>query len=292
MKSRQELQTKLKGVALAALFALLSGPALAAYEGNPFRDKSSSEQLEDLKGVGIQEKLGTQLDLKSMHFKDENGQSVTLAQYFEGGKLPVMISPVYFSCPGLCNFHLNGLTDGFKELDWNIGDKFRVLAISFDSRETPADAAKKKDTYMKAYGRPGAAENWHFLTGDADNVKRFTEAVGFNYKWNEKEKDWSHASAAIVFTPEGRISRYLPGIIFKPQDLKLALNEASSGKVGSFVDQVVLYCFQYNPNQSKYTLYAVNVMKLGGAVMVLILAIWLLPPIIRSRRGGPKVARS
>lgn len=287
---RWSWQTKVQGVALAALLLLLSAHQVLAYEPKP-GELTANETAKGLEGVGIDEKIGTHLDL-NLTFKDENGETVTLAKYFDGSRTPVIISPVYYSCPGLCNFHLNGLTDALKLMDWTAGDKFKVVAISFDAKEQPDVAMKKKASYMKVYGRPGAEAGWSFLTGDEANIKAFTSAVGFKFKWNEDIKEWAHASAAIVVTPDGKISRYLPGIMFDPKDVKLALNEASNGKIGTFVDSLVLYCFQYNPHQSKYTLYALSIMKLGGALMVLVLGLWLLPVLIRSRRAEKKMARS
>lgn len=288
---RWSLQMKGQGVAFAALFALLfATPIQASYEPKA-PDMVAGEKAKELEGVGIEEKTGTYLDL-NLTFKDENGETVTLANYIKGGHVPVIISPVYYSCPGLCNYHLNGLTDGLRLMDWSVGDKFRVLAVSFDPKETPDLALKKKASYMKVYDRPGTENGWSFLTGDEAAIQKLTAALGFKFKWNAEANEWAHASAAIVITPDGKISRYLPGIMFDPKDVKLAVNEASNGKVGTFVDQLVLYCFQYNPHQSKYTLYAFNIMKLGGALMVLVLALWLLPIWVRSRRAGAKVARS
>ncbi|MGZ3742318.1 MAG: SCO family protein [Pseudobdellovibrionaceae bacterium] len=284
------LHRKVQGVALATLLLLFSAHPTHAYEPK-VAELTATEKAKGLEGVGIEEKLGTRLDL-NLTFKNENGETVSLAKYFEGSSMPVIISPVYYSCPGLCNFHLNGLTDALKAMDWTVGSKFKVVAISFDAKEQPDIALKKKASYMKLYARPGSEAGWSFLTGDEANIKAFTSAVGFKFKWNEEEKEWAHASAAIVVTPDGMISRYLPGIMFDPKDVKLALNEASNGKIGTFVDSLVLYCFQYNPHQSKYTLYAFSIMKLGGALMVLVLGLWLLPALIRSRGTGKKVARS
>lgn len=236
----------------------------------------------ELKDVGISEKLGQQLDL-GLRFKDETGKDVALGDYFDG-KTPVIVSPVYYTCPGLCNFHLNGLTEALKGVDWSAGTKFKVIAISFDPKETPEVAGPKKANYMKVYDRPGTENGWHFLTGDAENVRKLTESVGFKYRWNEEEKEWAHASAAIIASPKGKITRYLPGIVFEPKDVRLALLEATEGRVGTFVDQLVLYCFQYNPHQSRYTLYVFNMVKLGGVLMMLVLAIWLLPFWYRNRR--------
>jgi protein SCO1 len=260
-----------------------------AYNGEP-RPLVAEARPEKLEGVKIEEKLNSQLDM-NLHFKNETGEEVTLGSFFDG-QTPVIISPVYFSCPGLCNFHLNGLTEGLKAMDWSIGGKFKVLSISFDHRETPDLAAKKKETYMKVYNRPGTESSWHFLTADEATIKAFTSSIGFNFRWNEKEKEWAHGSAAVVASPKGTVSRYLPGIMFDPKDIKFAVLEAGKGKVGSLVDQLILYCFQYNPHQSKYTLYASRVMKAGGGLMVLILAIWLLPIWYRARRHPSSVRSS
>lgn len=275
---------KALGTVLSAAVLVLFSVNALAYDGKP-APKPANEQATELQGVGIDEKLGSKIDL-SLQVKDENGTLVPLSSFFDG-KHPVIFSPVYFSCPGLCNFHLNGLTDGLKlmEKDWGIGGKYQVISLSFDSKETPDLAADKKKTYMKLYGREGAEQGWHFVTADEDTVQKLMQAVGFKFRWDEKAKEWAHASAAIVLTPDGTISRYLPGITFEPKDIKLALNEAAAGKIGNFVEHLVLYCFKYDPQQSKYTLAAFNVMKLGGAVMVLVMVVWLLPVYIRSRRA-------
>lgn len=269
----------------ACLF-LVSGVALANPQDRTYDPgaKVADTRPTELQGVGISEKLGQNLDL-SLKFKDENGTDVTLGTYFDG-KTPVLLSPVYFSCPGLCNFHLNGLTDALKGMDWSAGGKYIVLAVSFDPSEGPAVAAGKKASYMKVYDRPGTENGFHFLTGTAENVKKLTDSVGFTYRWDEKEKQWAHASAAIAVSPQGKITRYLPGIMFESRDVRMSLLEASEGKIGTFVDQLVLYCFHYNPTQSRYAVYAFNIMKLGGALTVLILAIWLLPTWLRARRAA------
>jgi protein SCO1/2 len=284
-------QLKVQRAALAALFALLPLTPARAYDPSVKAPMVAEEKAKELENVGIDEHRGSQIDL-NLKFTDENGQAVTLAQYFDGGHKPVILSPVYFNCPGLCNFHLNALTDAMKQMDWTLGDKFKAVAISFDSREDAKVALKKKASYLKLYDRPAAEKDWHFLTGDEATIKTLMASLGFKYKWNDEMNEWAHASAAIIITPDGKISRYLPGLQIEAKDLKLALNEASEGKIGTIVDQLVLYCFQYNPHQSKYTLYAFNVMKLGGALMVLVLALWLLPIWIRSRRAALKAARS
>lgn len=285
------LTGKVQRIAVAILCVLACSASQVSFADQSLPPQSvglsSGETAPELQGIGIEEKTGQQLDL-GLKFVDENGKAVTLADYIGPDHQPVIISPVYYSCPGLCNFHLNGLVDGMKGMDWTLGEKFKVLAISFDPKEKPDIALKKKAAYVKSYGRPQAEAGFHFLTGEQDQIQKLTSAVGFKYKWNEQEKEWAHASAAILVSPSGKITRYLPGIMFDPKDIKLGLTEASAGKIGTFVDQLVLYCFQYNPHQSKYTLYAFNVMKLGGGLMILVLALWLLPIWVRSRRAGLK----
>jgi protein SCO1/2 len=263
---------------------MIIGATLFAQAQTPPKDVGipSTEQARELKDVGIQEKLGGSLDLL-MKFKNEKGEEVTLGSFYDG-KHPVVISLIYFACPGLCNFHLNGVVESLKEVDWTPGQQFQYLAISFDSKETPELAAKKKETYMKLYSRPGSEGGWHFLTADESTVQKLTAQLGFQYKWVEESQEWAHASAAMLTTPRGTISRYLHGIMFDPKTFKLALNEAGDGKIGTFVDRMIWYCFHYDPSQSKYTLYATNIMKIGGVLIILILAALMVPQWIRSRR--------
>ncbi len=278
---------KIMGTVCSAAVLVLFSFHAQAYDGKP-APMVANEAPKELAGIGIDEKLGGKLDL-TLKVKNDDGQETTLGSFFDG-KHPVIISPVYFSCPGLCNFHLNGLTDGLKMMDkeWTVGKRYKVLSMSFDSKETPDLAAKKKETYMKLYEREGAEKGWHFITADESTVQAITQSLGFKFKWDEQAQEWAHASAAVIITPDGTISRYLPGILFDPKDIKLALTEAADGKIGSFVDHLVLYCFKYDPQQSKYTLAAFNLMKLGGAVMVMLMVLWLLPIYIRSRRAKNK----
>lgn len=244
--------------------------------------KVSTEVPEELKNVGIEEKIGEQIDL-NMIVTNENGEKLPLSSFFKTHK-PVIISPVYFNCPGLCNFHLNGLTDTLKSVDWSPGNQFEVVAFSFDWKETSDVALKKKASYLKLYERANTDSGWHFVTADEASVKKFTDSVGFKYKWNDATQEWSHASAAIVISPEGKITRYLHGIQFEPRDVKLALNEAADGKVGSIVDSAMLFCFKYDSHQSKYGLQVFKLMKLAGAVTVIALALWLIPAMLRAKR--------
>lgn len=269
-------------VAIADLggYSIGSGPK-EAYTGKESA-KVSSEVPEELKDVGIQEKIGEQIDL-NLIVTNEKGEKVALSTFFNS-QHPVILSPVYFDCSSLCNFHLNGLTETLKSVDWSPGKQFEVIAFSFDSKESSVVASAKKENYLKLYGRQGTENGWHFVTADANTVKKITESVGFKYKWNEQVKEWAHASAAIVISPQGKISRYLHGIQFEPRDVKLALNEAANGKVGNIVDSAMLFCFKYDSHNSKYGLQVFNVMKLAGAITVVALALWLTLAMTRAKR--------
>ena len=243
---------------------------------------TATEIPPDLQGIGITEKLGEFVD-KDLKFTDENGETVTLGKYYDGTH-PVVISLVYYACPGLCNFHLNGVIESLKEVDWSVGDKFQYLAISFDPKEKSELASKKKKTYMDLYNRPGSEKGWHFLTADQATIDQITKQLGFEYKWNEAAQEWSHASAAVVTTPKGKISRYLEGIMFESKTFRMALVEATDGKIGTLMDRMIWYCSKYDPHLSKYSLYAVNIMKLGGVGIIVLLASLMLPVWLRSRR--------
>lgn len=195
----------------------------------------------------------------------------------------------YYSCPSLCNFHLNGLNDAFKKLKEPVGKEFNFVVVSIEPKETPELAEQKKANYLKAYGRPEGNDGWHFLVGDEDSVRELAKQVGFGYKWDETQQQWAHAAAAFVLTPEGRISRYLYGIDFSPQTMRLSLVEASNGRIGTLADKLTLFCFHFDPKASKYTLAAFNVVRAGGALMVIILAAFLTPFWFRNRRAEKRV---
>lgn len=245
-------------------------------------ETASNVVPEEIKGVTIEEKLGQSIDL-TLPVRNESGQIVPLSTFFHNKK-PVMLSPIYYNCPGLCSFHFNGVVEALKKIDWSPDDKFNVVAFSFDAKEGSELGVKKKANYMKMYGRAGTENGFHFLTADQNTIDKLMDQVGFRYKWNAAANEWSHASAAIIISPEGKISRYLHGVDFDPRDMKLALNEASKGHIGNIIDSFVLYCFKYDQHQSKYGLQVFRVVQLGGAITVLILAIWLLPVLYRAGR--------
>ena len=207
-----------------------------------------------LKRVTIEQRLNSQLPLDAS-FRDETGETVQLSKYFNG-KRPVVLALVYYECPMLCTQILNGMVRAAKVLTFNPGEEYDVVALSFDARETPKEAAAKKAVYMKDFGRPETAKGWHFLTGDVNSIKRVTDAVGFRYVWDAHTAQFAHASAIYVLTPEGKLSKYFFGIEYSPKDMRLAMVEASDHKIGNPVDRILLYCYHFDPYAAKYTVYA------------------------------------
>jgi len=226
-----------------------------------------------LRNVGIDQKLNQQVPL-DIPFRDENGDVVQLGQFF--GQKPVILSLVYYQCPMLCTTALNGLEQSLRELKFNLGDQFNVVTVSFDPTEKPPLAAAKKALYVGLYGRPGAAEGWHFLTGDQDSIKRLTDAVGFRYNYDPQLRQYMHATGIMVLTPQGKLARYFYGIAYPAGNLRLALVESSQGKIGNPVDAVLLYCCEYDPMTGKYSLVIARALQVGAAVTILSLGTLLL----------------
>jgi protein SCO1 len=234
-----------------------------------------------LLNVGIDQKLGAQIPLDAT-FTDEQGRSVRLGDYFKGGR-PVVLSLVFYECPMLCNQILNALTGSLKGMSLKIGQDYDVLTVSFDPREGPELARKKKDGYVHSLNRAGAEEGWHFLTGQEAEIKRLTEAVGFRYAYDEQTKQFAHASGIMVLTPQGKVSHYLYGVEYAPRDVRLSLVEASAGRVGSPVDQLLLYCYHYDPATGKFA-WVINLYRWGGALTVA--SIFTLLVFLRRRGLG------
>lgn len=219
--------------------------------------------------VRIEQRLNQQVP-GDLEFRDEEGKTVRLGDYF--GAKPTVLVLAYYRCPKLCGLVLNGLRASLDELEFNVDDQFQVLTVSFDPRETPELAAKKKEVYLRMYDRPGAEHGWHFLTGDPEPIRRLCEAVGFYYAYDPQTDQFAHASAVMILTPEGRISKYFYGVKYPARDMRLGLVEAAAEKIGSPVDQVLLYCFHYDPQAGKYTANVLFLVRLGGAAMVVALA--------------------
>ena len=256
------------------------------YSARPYEARAPNGLPKALNGVGIDQKLNEQLPL-DLVLTDESGKSVKLGDYF--GKKPVVLSLVYYQCPMLCNQILNGMVTAFKVMAFKPGEEFEVVTVSFDPRETPALAAAKKNTYVNYLPearRAGAAAGWHFLTADEANIKRLTEAVGFRYHWDQATNQFAHASAIYLTTPEGKLARYFYGIEYAPRDLRLGLIEAADNKIGSPVDQLLLYCYHYDPATGKYGARVMNLMRVGGVATLLGVVVMLFA---MRRRGAGQV---
>lgn len=227
-----------------------------------------------LQGVGIDQKLDAQVPA-GLVLRDEGGRDVRLGDYF--GRRPLVLSLVYYDCPGLCTVVLNELQRTLRGMTPSVGEAFDVLTVSFDPRDSPALAAKKKASSVAEYGRPGAAAGWHFLTGDAEPIRRLTDAVGFRYAWDERGKQFVHAGGIIVLTPSGRVSRYFLGIDYTPADVTAALRQAAGHKIGPAAERTVLYCFRYDPTTGRYGLLIGRALRAGGVLTVAALAVvvWL-----------------
>jgi protein SCO1/2 len=225
----------------------------------------------ELEGVKVSEHLGAQLDL-DLQFTAEDGYQHSLREYFQAGR-PVILNLVYYTCPMLCNLVLNGQVAALRKIDSTPGKEFEIVTISIDPTENYAIARSKKATYLASYERP--APGWHFLTDYNGSTARLASQIGFNYKLDEKTGQYAHAAVIFVITPEGKVSRYLYGINFKPFDIRMALAEAAKGKFGSSIESFLLYCFHYDPVARSYTLFARNVMRIGGFFTLLILGLIL-----------------
>jgi protein SCO1/2 len=236
-----------------------------------------------LAGVGIDQKLDYQVPL-DLTFIDEGGRSVPLSTFFHSRK-PVILALVYYRCPMLCTQILTGLESGLKAVSFNPGQDFEVVSVSFDPQDTWQLAAAKKQTYLKRYGRANTANGWHFLTGDATNIKALTDAVGFHYKYDPATGQFAHASGIMILTPEGRLSRYFYGVEYSPRDVRLGLVEASQNKIGSPVDQILLFCYHYDPATGKYGALVMNMVRIAGAGFVVVCVAILLIALRRERRG-------
>ena len=257
------------------LVALAAGSGLAP-QGAPQGSPAA------LREVAFEQKLGQQLPL-DIGLRDDAGRAVKLSDYF--GTRPVVLTLVYYECPMLCTLTLNGLTSALSVLSFDVGREFDVVTVSFEPKETPALAAAKKAAYLKRYKRRGAEAGWHFLVGDKPELDRLTAAVGFRYAWDERTKQWAHPSGVVTLTPQGRISHYLFGIEYAPKDLRLSLVEAAQGNIGTAVDQVLLYCYQYDPATGKYGAAVMRLLRATSVLTVIALAGFILAMWRRERRA-------
>ncbi len=241
----------------------------------------------EFEGVSIESKLGNTVPL-DVTFQNEQGETVALRDYFDGNR-PVLLNLAYHDCPMLCGLMVTGLASTLKKMKWVPGEDFEVLTVSFNHREGPDLARKMKKHYLKVLGKPEAAGGWHFLTGSEIAIKRLTSAVGFNFRYVEDKDQYAHPTAAIFLSGTGTVTRYIHGMEFKPGDARKALVEASNGNVGSPVDQVLMYCFQFDPDENTYTADAFNLMRIGGVLTMILLGVMLY---VFWRREGQNLERT
>ena len=252
------------------VFALCLALALLGATSVQAQLQSKSGKLPAaFEGAGLNEQLGESV-AEEVVLHNEVGEEVTLASYLERGR-PVILNFVYYDCPMLCNLVLDGFTKALAEMAWTPGDEFEVLTVSFAAGETPEMAARHKNAYLQRLGRPEAADGWHFLVGDEDEIQKLAQSTGFQFKWDERQQEYAHPATLIFISPEGQITRYLYGLDYPASDVRKAVVEASEGTVGTTMDRLILYCFQYDPSAGSYVLHAQNAMKLGGLVTVILL---------------------
>ncbi|MCZ7593260.1 MAG: SCO family protein [Kiritimatiellae bacterium] len=280
----------IKRFVIPALFSVLvvSAPLFAATRSTPIEAKNEPPPPEVLTRAGFEQKLGTQLPMDTL-VRDEEGQMVPLGSFFNNGR-PVVFSLVYYECPMLCNYILNGEVDALRELAFVPGKDYDIVTLSFNHEETHVLAAKKKANYLKSFDRAGAAENWHFLTADEAPIQAITSAAGFTFAWDEKSQEYAHGTGIMVVTPEGKLSHYFYGVQFSPRDLRLALVEASSGAIGSPVDQLMLYCYHYNPAMGGYTTAVMNIVRIACFATIAALALFIVMARRKERRLRPAAA--
>jgi protein SCO1/2 len=257
----------------AILTLMLSAPAGSHHE--------AQHRLPPLlRDVAFEQSLGESIP-PDLVFRDEAGERVRLGDYF--GTRPVILTMAYYHCPMLCGLVLDGLAQSLRQLRFTLGEQFVVVTVSFDPRETPAHAAAKKVQALRSYARSGTAAGWHFLTGEEASIRQLTQAVGFRYAYDADNGQFAHAAGLLVLTPQGRIARALYGVEFTPKDVRLALVEASAGRIGSPVDQLLLFCSRYDPTTGQYGLVIMNVLRLAGLMVVVALGGFMLVMFRRER---------
>ena len=243
-----------------------------------------------LSKVGIAQNLNAQIP-PDLVFRDETGKSVRIGDFF--GKKPIVLSLVYFDCPALCTEVLNGELRTMKAISLDLGKDFDAVTVSFEPKDTPVLAKAKRDVYIGQYGRPEVAEHWHFLTGEQESIDALTNVVGFRYAYDSAIRQYAHAAAILVLTPDGRIDRYFYGVQYPARDVRLGLVEASEGKIGTLTDHALLYCYQYDPMTGKYGVVVMNVLRAAGGLTVLVLGIFMTLMFLRERKrpsGVPPAA--
>jgi len=253
----------------SSLIALAILGLLWSAVGTDAGAQRSGQTRKEFEGVGVTRHLGGSVPL-DLAFTNADGEAVTLERYFDG-QTPVVLNLVYHECPMLCGLMLSGVTTTISRLAWTPGREYRVLTVSFNPRETPEIARRQKDAYVRRLDRDRAETGWHFLTGSPASIEALTGAVGFNYRWIEDEQEYAHPTTLIFLDGTGTVTRYIYGMELPAADFRKALVEASNGTVGNPVDQIAMYCFQFDPKKNTYTANAFNIMKLASGLTVLLL---------------------
>jgi protein SCO1/2 len=273
-------------LAFAALGLAAAAPAVLAQRVQPAlsADARAAGLPPQLKDVGFDQRLGERVPL-DLAFRDHEAEPVHLADYFRAGK-PVLLSLVYYECPMLCDLTLSGLAQSLKPLELTAGRDFELVTVSFDPGEGPAEAAAARSRYVPRYGRTEAWEGWHFLTGEPAEIAALAEAVGFRYQYDPERDEYAHAAGLVMLTPDGEVSRYFFGTDHPAKDLRLGLVETAEEKIGSPIDQILLYCYHYDPALGRYSAATMNLLRAGGALTVLLLGGFVVIMLRRERRAA------
>jgi protein SCO1/2 len=280
-------RTLLAGILTASLLALAQPPSSFMRGAS---QPASQVSPVDLANIGIDQKLDHQIPL-DLTFTEETGKPVRLGDYFQSGR-PVILNLVYYTCPMLCGEELAGEASALSVLRFSPGKEYEAVSVSFNPDETPKDAGEKKKIYidrMNEHLQPKTSgEGWHFLTGKEPEIRRLADAVGFRYRRDPKTGQFIHAAAIMIVTPQGKIAQYYYGVEFSPKDVRLGLIEASRNRIGNLVDQVLLYCYHYDPSTGRYGAIITNIMRLAGAATVVVLGGFLIVMFRSDKRGASK----
>lgn len=274
------------GLALAAAGPVRNAEALPGMAGGLTpgdEQQRAGDTPASIQDVKIEQRLGETVP-RDLVFRDEQGKDVKLGDLI--GTKPVVIVMAYYECPMLCTMVLNGMVKSFKPLNFSVGQEFDVITVSFNPKDTPELARSKKENYLHSYGRDGAASGWHFLTGDEGNIRALADSLGFKYRYLPETNEFAHGAAIMVLTPQAKISHYFYGIEYSSRDLRLALVEASEGKIGSLSDELMLYCFRYDPTAGKYSAVVLSIVRLGGLATILALAGFIGASRMREMHGA------
>jgi protein SCO1/2 len=281
------LGAPLLGVTVMASCLCAVGGDAHAQAWQKEREGMPNTPAPELSGVALVEHLGDTLP-RDAAFRDTEGKAVTLGQFFDG-KRPTLLVFAYHTCPMLCSLVLDATVRSLNDVEWTVGREFDVVSISIDPHDTPETATRKRASVVESYSRSkGSASGWHFLTGDETNIRKVTDAIGFQFRYDERQKQYAHPAAIYLLTPEARIARYLYGIQFDPKDVRLGLLEAAQGHSVSTTERILLYCYHYDPQVGRYSMVAMNVMRLGGVVTLGALGSFLTIMWARERRRSKK----